>query len=247
VGIDIFEVGSMVKKVPKKVEEEPLWKKSDKDPDVRHKFLWLMLTLIIIVIIAITIFIVTMPPARKVVYSDLRLDSIQTRRISDDYVDENTTSTDLEVTVYLTNDGLIDSGQVRIEAYMKSYNTRGEEVPCDATDIENLSIIPLDKTSKTTFHFNDLIIKKDQKYTIEFIILEDDKIVEIAKTTIKVPYVAVESEPDVDFSENADDDAPGREKEEEEDMGAPGFEIVPLIIALSGILFVIKNKNRHRK
>lgn len=238
----------MVKKIPKKAEDEPLWQKSDKDPDARHKFLWIMLTLIIIVVIAIAAFIVLMPPAKKIVYSDLRLDSIQTSRVSDVYVDENTTNTNLEVTIYLTNDGLIDSGEVRIDAFMKSYNTRGEEEPCDASDIVNLSIIPLDKTSKTTFHFNDLEIKHDQQYTIEFIILEDDKIVEIAKTTIKVPYVEVKPAPDVDYSEDADPEASGRKEEKgDSDVGAPGFEVVPLIMAIGGLLFVIKNKSRKRK
>jgi len=240
----------MVKKVPIKKEEEPLWKKSDKDPDVRFKFLWIMLVLIIVVVIAIAALIALMPPAKKIVYSDLRLDSIQTQRVNDQYIDDNTTSTNLEVTLYLTNDGLIDSGEIRIDAFMKSYNTRGEEVPCDATDKVNSSIIPLDKTSTITLQFNDLIIKNDQSYTIEFLIFEDEKIVETAKTTIKVPYVAVAPEPPVD-SRDADDGASGRSEEKEDDeafgVGAPGFELVPLILALGAILFLMKNKKRVRK
>jgi hypothetical protein len=242
-------VGIMVKKVPKKAEDEPLWQKSDKDPDVRHKFLWIMLTLIIIVVIAIAAFIVLMPPPKKIVYSDLKLDSIQVRRISDEYVDENTTNTDLEVIIYLTNDGLLDSGDLVIDGYIRSFDTRNDETPCNTNDTTDNDAIPIDKTNKISLHFNDLEIRDDEKYIIDFIIMEDGKIVEKASTTIKVPYVEVEPEPPVDYSEDADGGASGRgeEKLKDSDLGAPGFEIVPLIIALGAILFILKNKNRRRK
>jgi hypothetical protein len=248
--LNIFEVGSMVKNIPKKVEDEPLWKKSDKDPDARHKFLWIMLTLIIIIVIAIAVFIVLLPPPKKIVYSDLKLESIQIRRISDEYVDENTTNTDLEVIIYLTNDGLIDSGQLEIDGYIRSFDTRGEETPCNTNDTVQYIPIPVDKTSKITLQFNDLEIRHDERYSIDFLIMEDGKIVEKASTTIKVPFVEVEPEPDVTYSEDADGTASGRSEEKDDDealTGAPGFEIVPLILSLIVILFLIKNKKRIRK
>ncbi len=243
-----YEVGIMVKKVPKKAEDEPLWQKSDKDPDARHKFLWIMLTLIIIVVIAIAAFIVLMPPAKKIVYSDLKLDSIQIRRISDKPIDENTTSTDLEVIIYLTNDGLLDSGDLVIDGYIRSFDTRNDETPCNTNYTADNAAIPIDKTNKISLYFNDLEIRDDEKYIIDFIIMEDGKIVEKASTTIKVPYVQVEPDPDVDYSDDADPEASGRKEEKEgSDIGVPGFEVVPLIMALGAILFIFKNKNRRRK
>jgi hypothetical protein len=240
----------MVQKVPKKVEDEPLWKKSDKDPDVRHKFLWVMLTLIIIVVIVFATFIVMLPPPKKIVYSDLKLESIQIRRVSDERIDANTTNTDLEVIIYLTNDGLIDSGQLEIDGYIRSFDTRGEETPCNTNDTIQYVPIPIDKTSKITLHFNDLEIRNDERYTIDFLIMEDGKIVEKASTTIKVPFIEVEPEPPVDYSTDADDSASGRSEEKEDDealTGAPGFEIVPLILSLTVIIFLIKNKKSIRK
>ncbi len=226
-------------------KKEPLWKASQQNKDDRRKFFTIFISLIIIVIIIIAAFIATLPPVKKTIYSDLRLDGIQVRRLNDEFVDENTTSTDLEVVIYLTNDGELDSGNVKIDAYIKSFDSRGVETPSNSNDTITMGAVTTDSTSKTTLNFNDLQIKDDHKYTIDFYIWEDDKIVEKADTTIKVQYVEVVPEPPV-ASGDAEDE-PGKSEEKEEGLGMPGFEIVPLLVAIVVILYVVRNRHHKEK
>ena len=198
-----------------------------------------------IIIIIIVAFIATLPPEKKVIYSDLRLDGIQVRRLNDDYVDQNTTSTDLEVVIYLTNDGKLDSGNIKLDGYIRSFDTLNVETPCNSNDTVSLGTISVESTGKITLNFLDLHIKQDEKYTIDFYFWEDEKVVEKASTTIKVPFVAVEPEPDVDYSEDADDES-GKKKETKEDSSIPGFEIIPLLISIGIILFLVRT-HRYKK
>lgn len=232
----------MVKKPVKK--DEPLWKKSAHEKDARHKFLAIVAVMAVIIIIAIAIFIVTLPPVKRIIYSDLELDGIQVRRINDDYVDENTTSTDLQVVVYLTNNGKLDSGEIQIDAYIRSFDTRGVETPCNSNDTIDLGGIETDSTGKTTLNFTDLLIKQDEEYTIDFYIWEDDKVVEKASTTIKVPFIEVKPEPPVD-SRDADDDESGKSKEDEL-ASIPGFEVLPALIAIGVVLLLIRKNHKEK-
>ncbi len=231
----------MVKKVIKK--DEPLWKKSTQEKDARHKFLTLMVVLFVIIIVAIAIFIATLPPVKRVIYSDLELDGIQVRRVNDEYVDENTTSTDLEVVVYLTNNGKLDSGDIQIDAYIRSFDTRGDETPCSSNDTIKYGGIEIDTTGKTILNFNDLQIKHDERYTIDFYIWEDDKVVEKASTIIKIPFVEVEPEPPVD-SRDADGEASGMSDTVFEKT--PGFEALPVLIVIGTIILLVR-KQRNKK
>jgi len=230
-------------------KDEPLWKSDHQDSGALKKFFGLIILLIIIGVVIVSIYFLTLPPETKTIYSDLKLDSVQVRRANDAYVDENTTSTDLEVVIYLTNDGELDSGKVKIDAYIKSYDTRGIETPCDSNDSISIDEVVTDSTNKTILNFKDLRIKHDEKYTIDFIIMEDNKIVEEASTTIKVLYKEVKADPDVDYSQNADK-KPGK-SEETTDGGdgsgaMPGFESAFTLVAVIALLFFVKNR-RVRK
>ena len=228
-------------------KNEPLWKSDHQDSGALKKFFGLIILLIIIGVVIVSIYFLTIPPETRTIYSDLEVDSIQVQRSHDVYVDENTTSTDLEVVIYLTNNGELDSGEVKIDAYIKSYDTRNVETPCDSNDSISIDEVVTDTTSKTILNFKDLRIKHDEKYTIDFIIMEDNKIVEKSSTTIKVPFLEVEPEPDVDYSQDADK-KPGRGEETKDDgSGAmPGFESVFIIVALVAVLFFIKNNKIRR-
>jgi len=222
-------------------KDEPLWKSDHQDSGALKKFFGLIILLIIIGVVIVSIYFLTLPPETRTIYSDLEVDSIQVQRSHDVYVDENTTSTDLEVVIYLTNNGELDSGEVKIDAYIKSYDTRNVETPCDSNDSISIDEVVTDTTSKTILNFKDLRIKHDEKYTIDFIIMEDNKIVEKSKTTIKVPFLEVEPEPDVDYSRNENED-PGKSKDTKEDGtgGVPGFESAFVFIAIIAILFLVR-------
>jgi hypothetical protein len=227
-------------------DKEPLWKKSQESKDDRKKFFSVLITLIIIIIVIIAAYIAVLPPEKKIIYSDLKLDGIQVRRLNDEFAGENTTRTDLEAVIYLTNDGELDSGEIKIDAYIRSFDTRGEETPCNLNDTITMGEIKTDSTGKTTLSFPGLIIHHDERYTIDFYIWEDEKVVEKASTTIKVPYVEVKPEPDVDYSNDAEEGKPGKEEEKEEASGLPGFEIIPLLISFGIILFLIRT-HRYKK
>ena len=225
-------------------KKEPIWKATEVSKDDRKKVFSIALILIVVLVIILAIFIATLPPLKRIIYSDLRLDGIQTQRVKDEYIDENTTSTDLEVIIYLTNDGKLDSGEIKIDGYIKTFDSRGDETPCDSKDTLILGTILSDTTSIATLNFTDLEIRNEEKYIINFFILEDNKVVETASTTIKVPYVDVKPKPDVDYSQDAEDE-PGRSKETEDDkMGVPGFEIFPSLIAIAALLIVIRIRRR---
>jgi hypothetical protein len=225
-------------------DKEPVWKKSQESRDDRKKVFTIFITLIIIIIVIVVALIATLPPVKKVIYSDLKLDGIQVRRLNDEYMGENTTSTDLEAVIYLTNDGELDSGEIKIDAYIRSFDTRGDETPCNSNDSITMGEIKTDSTGKTTLNFPGLIIRHDERYTIDFYIWEDEKVVEKASTTIKVPFVNVDTEPTVDYSDDAEDGKPGKEKEEA--MSAmPGFEVIPIIITIGMILFLIRKRRNN--
>ena len=226
-------------------KKEPLWKASQQSKDDRKKISIIFLTLIIIIIIVVAVFIMTLPPVKHIIYSDLRLDGIQVRRLNDEYVDNNTTSTDLEAVIYLTNDGELDSGNIQVDAYIRSFDTRGIETPSNSNDTITIGSIVTDTTGKTTLTFQDLLTKEDHKYTIDFYIWEDSKIVEKASTTIKVPYVEVKPEPTVDYSKDAEDES-GKSKSGGSSE-IPGFELIPLLIAIGLILFVVRMKHYQRR
>lgn len=225
-------------------DKEPVWKKSREGKDDRKKVFTIFITLIVIIIVIIIALIATLPPAKKVIYSDLKLDGIQVRRLNDEYAGENTTSTDLEAVIYLTNDGELNSGVIKIDAYIRSFDTRGDETPCNSNDTITMGEIKTDSTGKTTLNFLGLIVRHDERYTIDFYIWEDDKVVEKASTTIKVPYVEVNPEPPVDYSDDAEDGKPGKEKEEA--MSAmPGFEVIPIVMAIGMILLFIRKRRNN--
>jgi hypothetical protein len=222
---------------PKK--DKSLWEEDHQDSSVLKKFFGIIIIIIIVIAAIIAIFILTMPPEKKIIYSDLRLDGVEVRRLDDTYIDDNTTSTDLEVIIYLTNDGLLDSGKIKIDAYVKSFDTRGVPTPCDSNGTINLGAISTDSTGKTSLQFNDLIVHHEERYTIDFYIWEDEKVVEQASTTIKVPNADVKPDPPVD-SRNQDDDEPGKKDKKEEAMSFPGFEVVPLMISIIILLLIIR-------
>jgi hypothetical protein len=225
----------------------PLWKKSKTTEGDGKKFFSILAILIILIIVIISVFILTLPPKTRTIFSDLKVEGIQVKRVSDEYVEENTTSTDLEVIIYLTNDGELDSGNIKIDAYIRSFDTRGVETPCNSNDTTMYGAVDSDSTGKTTLNFNDLIIKHDERYTIDFYIWENDKVVEKASTTIKVPYVEVKEDPDVDYSNNTDDNEPGKSDEKTEGaMGAPGFEGGYLLIGIVCLLFFTRLKKARK-
>ena len=78
-------------------DNEPLWKKSRETSGDSKKFFSILAVLILLIIIIISVFILTLPPKTKTIYSDLKVEGIQVKRINDEYVEENTTKTDLEV------------------------------------------------------------------------------------------------------------------------------------------------------
>ncbi len=71
-------------KTPK--EDKPIWKVSQDEKDDRKKVLGILMILILVIISIIAIVIVTLPPEKIVIYSDLKLESIQTRRLADEFV-----------------------------------------------------------------------------------------------------------------------------------------------------------------
>lgn len=228
-------------------KDEPLWKSDHQDSNALKKFFGLIILLIIIGIVIVSIYFLTLPPETKTIYSDLEVDSIQVQRSNDVYVDDNTTSTDLEVVIYLTNNGELDSGEVKIDAYIKSYDTRGIETLWDSNDSISMDEVVTDTTSKTIINFKDLRIKHDETYKIDFIIMEDNKIVEKSSTTIKVPFFEVEPEPDVDYSQDADK-KPGKSEDDivDSQVGMPGFESAFLIAAFIVAIFIVKNRRIRR-
>jgi hypothetical protein len=231
--------------VEKQVDDEPLWRKSKKTKGDFKKFFSILAILIIMIIVIITVFVLALPPETKTIFSDLKVDGIQVKRVNDEYVEENTTSTDLEVIIYLTNDGELDSGNIKIDGYIRSFDTRGVETPCNSNDTTSYGPVETDSTGKTTLNFDGLIIKHDEKYTIDFYIWEDDKVVEKASTTIKVPYIEVKEDPDVDYSDDANKDEPGRSKKEDSEDGfyaTPGFEAIYVIAVLLILGLLIRSK-----
>jgi len=177
-------------------------------PEHRNKFIFKRYSGIMIILIAISGIILSMgmrklPRSDRLAYSELNLEGVQVRRFNEKYVDETSTSTDLEVVIYLTNNGELNSGAISIDAYIRSFDSLGRETPCNSNATANLGQVETNSTGKTRLNFQRLVFNQNEKYTIDLYIWEDQKVAEKASTTLKVPYIEFEPEPDAPHTQAA--------------------------------------------
>jgi hypothetical protein len=139
----------------------------------------------------------------KLDYTDIELEGVQIRRSNEKRIDDASTRTDLEVVLYLTNDGEVKSGKISVDAYIRSFDTLGRETPSNASDTANLGKVDKNCTGRTQLNFQELLFRQDEKYTLDFYIWEDHKVVDKGSTDIKIPYIEFEPVPDAGHTKAA--------------------------------------------
>jgi hypothetical protein len=142
----------------------------------------------------------------------------------------NDAITTIKITTYITNEGISDSGEIRIKMFVK--DNKGISQSETEKDIGSIS------SHKTKEVVLDINVKESESYYVDALLFEDDERIVSSQGKFTAP---TPSEPNQttggDFSPDEE-----RAKSSKSKLGAPGFEGVFFIAVLIAMVMTIRKK-----
>jgi len=143
--------------------------------------------------------------------------------------------TTITITSYITNEGLSDSGEVRIKIFVKDQKGISHSV-----GEKEVGTIPSHKTEEVLI---DVVISESERYSVDALLFEDDEHVVSSKGDFTAP-ITTEPKQTTGGAFSPDEE---REESTKKDYSTPGFELLELILSVLVLLFLIKRKERFKK
>ena len=136
--------------------------------------------------------------------------------------------TTITITSYITNEGISDSGEIKIKMYIKD---RDELSQSEAE--KTIDSIPAQTTEEIQI---DVIVEDSESYDVDTLLFEDGQRIISSEGYFRTPDNAQDDSPS-GGAFSADEESSGEQKE----YASPGFEVV-LIVAFLLIFFRIRRK-----
>ena len=139
--------------------------------------------------------------------------------------------TTITITSYITNEGISDSGEIKIKMYIKD---RDELSQSEAE--KTIDSIPAQTTEEIQI---DVIVEDSESYDVDTLLFEDGQRIISSEGYFRTPDNAQDDSPS-GGAFSADEESSGEQKE----YASPGFEVVEvvLIVAFLLIFFRIRRK-----
>jgi hypothetical protein len=137
--------------------------------------------------------------------------------------------TTITITVYINNDGVGDSGELRLKVYVKDQ----DEISTSEGE-KDIGTIEGKKTEPVKI---DVVVTESERYTVITKLFEDDKEIIDSEGGFTAPTSSDKKESGGSFVPRMESDDESRE-----DFSAPGYGAVELIVAVILILIVLNTR-----
>lgn len=186
----------------------------------------LLIVVLIIVPTYIAFIYVSLTPG---VNSDLHFEDkmYYSKKVSNDV-------TTITITAYITNEGISDSGDIRLKVFVKDQEDISQSV-----GEKDIGVIPSHKTEEVEI---DVVVPDSTRYDVDALLFEDDQRVVTGRGDFTAPT------PSNEDASSGGDFSPDEERDEsaKAEFGTPGFEAA-VLIAIMIIFTIIMKKKRISK
>lgn len=142
--------------------------------------------------------------------------------------------TTITITSYITNEGLSDSGDIRLKIFVEDQKGISQE-----EGVKEVGSIPSHKTKEVQI---DVVVKESESYSVDALMFEDDKRIVSSEGDFTAPTSTEAKETGGAFSPDED-----REDGASKGFATPGFGLLEVILIAFVFTIFLKGRKRIKK